>query len=223
MSPMPTRGTEDVLAQIESHRMVMVVRGESVDGARSAIEAAVDGGVRVVEVTYTVPGAGALIAELVGDGGDLVVGAGTVRTLEQAREAIDAGARFLVSPGLDLAVLSHAVARDVLMIPGILSATEALTAIDHGAAAVKLFPASVMGPAYLRALRGPVPGLKVMPSGGIDSTNAGEWLRAGATAVGVGGALSPGGPIDARIAQSITDEARRTLLALSSPGEGSSR
>lgn len=210
---------EQTLKIVADHRLVLVVRGRNVDDARATIEAAVAGGVRVVEVTYTVPGAGDLIAELA-DRTDLIVGAGTVRTGEQAEEAVDAGATFLVSPGLDLDVVRLAVGAGVLVVPGVLTATEVMTALSHGAPAVKIFPASIVGPAYLRALRGPMPELRVIPSGGIDADNAADWFAAGAIAVGVGGALSPAGPIDGPTARSITAEARRTLLAIHPLREG---
>lgn len=209
----------EVLEQIASHRLVLVVRGATADDARRTIDAAVAGGVRVVEVTYTIPGAGTLLAEL-RDRDDLVLGAGTVRTLDQAHDALAAGARFLVSPGLDVDILRLAVERDVLMIPGLFTATEVMTALSHGALAVKLFPANHAGADYLRALHGPMPELKVMPSGGITADNAARWLDAGAVAIGIGGALSPGGPIDDLTAQTITSEARRTLLAIHSNQEG---
>jgi len=203
--------TAQTLDRISRDRLIMVVRAPSADAARTAIAAARAGGVRVVEVTFTVPDAAAVIAELAGDE-DVLVGAGTVLTLEQAREAVDAGARFLVSPGLDERIVRYAQERQVLMLPGVFTASEVLHARDLGIAAVKLFPADAVGPAYLKALRGPFPDLAVMPSGGVNADNAADWIAAGAVAVGMAGNLSPASASPDTAA--IAAEARRVLSAI---------
>jgi 2-dehydro-3-deoxyphosphogluconate aldolase/(4S)-4-hydroxy-2-oxoglutarate aldolase len=199
------------LAEIEASRLIMVVRAPSADAARAAIAAARAGGVRVVEVTFTVPDAVSVIRELAGER-ELVVGAGTVLTLEQAEAAVTAGARFLVSPGLDEQIVRFAAERDVLMLPGVFTASEVMRARALGAVAVKLFPADAVGPAYLKALRGPFPGLAVMPSGGVSAANAAAWIAAGAVAVGMSGSLSPAS--DTPDSAAIAAEARRVLDAL---------
>jgi 2-dehydro-3-deoxyphosphogluconate aldolase/(4S)-4-hydroxy-2-oxoglutarate aldolase len=216
--PVPGPGASGALTAMERERLVHVVRGDSARDAAATIEAAVAGGVRIVEVTYTVPEASALISSLAGREG-ITLGAGTVRTPAEAESALAAGARFLVSPNLDLDVVRLAVAADVLVVPGILTATEAQSALGAGAPAVKLFPASAVGPDYLRALHGPMPELRVMPSGGIGPTNAAAWLDAGAFAVGMGGGLSPAGEIDDAARASITAAASAALDAVTAANQ----
>lgn len=180
----------ETLAAIAAAKLIMVVRAPSAEAARTAIAAARSGGVHVIEVTFTVPDAARVIGELAGEP-DLIVGAGTVLTTEQAEAAIAAGASFLVSPGLDERIVSLAVGRDLLMLPGVFTASEVIRARALGAPAVKLFPADAVGPAYLKALRGPFPDLAIMPSGGVTAENAQTWIDAGAIAVGMAGSLSP--------------------------------
>lgn len=199
------------LARIESGRLVMVVRAPSVRAARTAIAAARTAGVRTIEVTFTVPDAVILIRELAADP-ELVVGAGTVLTLEQAVSAEAAGAQFLVSPGLDEELVRHATARDLLIVPGVFTPSEVMRALALGAAAVKLFPADAVGPAYLKALLGPFPELAVIPSGGVTEADAAAWIAAGAIAVGMSGSLSP--TSDTPDIAAITAGARRVLEAL---------
>lgn len=202
------------LSRLSTEQLVMVVRAPSAASAHVAIAAAIAGGVRVIEVTYTVPDTVSVIRDLAANA-DLVVGAGTVRTRAQAEAALNAGAEFLVSPGLDDELVSYAVARDVLMLPGVFTPTEVLRALKLGALAVKLFPADLAGPAHLRALRGPLPDLQVIPSGGVSAGNAREWLDAGALAVGMAGSLSPA--VALPDAPAITAAARRALAALVAP------
>jgi len=206
--------TQGTLSEIASKKAIMVVRAPSRNAAAAAVGAAVDGGIRVVEVTFTVPGAVDLIRELAEDP-RLVVGAGTVLTVTQADEALAAGAQFLVSPGLDADVLRRAVDSDRLMLPGVFTPTEVIQALDLGACAVKLFPAEIAGPSHIRALRGPLPDLKVIPSGGIRASNAAEWLAAGAVAVGLAGSLSPA--TDRPDCDAIRAEARRIVAAVGDP------
>ena len=204
----------EVLDRIAERRLVMVVRAASAADALRAVAAAKLGGIRVVEITFTVPDAQRVIRELARDT-ELIVGAGTVRTTAHVVEAIEAGAMFLVSPGLDEAALAEAGRRGVLMVPGILTPSEAMRAADLGAEAIKLFPASTVGPDYLRALLAPLPELHVIPSGGISAGNAGEWLAAGAIAVGMAGQLSPRGAVGAEAESAITQEAQRSVTAVS--------
>lgn len=203
----------DTLHRIEQHRLIMVVRAPSAADARRAIAAARTGGVAVVEVTFTVPDALDVIRDLAADP-DVIVGAGTVRTIEQASQAIEAGAQFLVSPGLVDAMIPLAAEAGVLMIPGTLTPSEAMRAAQLGASAIKLFPASSVGPEYLTALLAPLPDLKVIPSGGVSESNAGYWLRAGAVAVGMAGKLSPNREITPEVSAQITDQARRSVAAV---------
>lgn len=208
-------GPQQTLDRIGVEKLVMVVRAHSADDALRAVEAARAGGVRAIEVTFTVPGALGVMARLVAENDpELVVGAGTVLSAEQAHAAIDAGASFLVSPGLDEALLALAESEGALMIPGIFTASEAMRATANGARAVKLFPSDAVGPGYLKALLSPLPTLKVMPSGGVGPANAGAWLAAGAVAVGMAGRLSPLGPVDAALAGVITAEARASIASV---------
>lgn len=203
------------LDRIAQQRLIMVLRSGSPDDAARAVAAAIAGGVRIVEVTFTVPEAPALIAELRARHGDeLLIGAGTVLSAAQAEDAIAAGAEFLVSPGFDARLMGVARSNDVLMVPGTLSPSEVMAALRAGAIAVKLFPAEAVGPRYLRALLAPLPGLAVIPSGGISARNASEWISSGAIAVGIGGALSPAGAIDPALQDTITAEARRAVEAV---------
>lgn len=203
----------ETLRRIEQHRLIMVVRAPSKADAGRAIRAAREGGVRIVEVTFTVPDAIGLIEDLVADP-DLIVGAGTVRTTEQARQAIEAGAQFLVSPGLVEAMIPLAAEAGVLMIPGILTPSEAMRAAELGSPAIKLFPAGSVGPDYLSALLAPLPELKVIPSGGVSPSNAGAWIETGAVAVGMAGRLSPNREITPEVSVQIVEEARLSVAAV---------
>jgi len=170
--------------------VVAVVRAPDPESAVRGVEALVAGGVTGIEITYSTPDAAAVIAELDRRHGDaIVLGAGTVLTSEQVVEAADAGATFLVSPGSDdeLAETMRATGRTILL--GALTPTEVMHVSKLGADAVKVFPASLGGPAYLRALRAPFPDVPFVPTGGVNAGNLGDWLAAGAFAVGAGGDL----------------------------------
>lgn len=152
-----------------------------------------EAGLRAVEVTAGVPGAADVIAKLAAslDGSSVLLGAGTVLSPEQAGEFVQAGARFLVSPVLDLAVMDAAARLGVPHVPAGFTPTEVYTAHRAGAPLVKLFPSSQVGPAYLSSLLAPLPDLKIMPTGGLDPESAVAFIRAGAVGVGVGGRLCP--------------------------------
>ena len=173
--------------------VIAVVRlgDTSQDRLRRAAVALAAGGVGAVEITLTTPGALTAIAELAPDGAlkGCVVGAGTVVDEEAAREVIARGARFVVSPTFDRAVVRYCRDHDVPCLPGALTPTELLEAWRAGARLVKLFPAGAVGPRYLREVLAPLPFLRVVPSGGVSLENAVEWIRAGAAAVSVGTAL----------------------------------
>lgn len=189
MSTPPT----DRLSPARQAGVLAVLRAPSRDSALSAIEALLRGGVTGIEVTYSTPDAAAVIAEAISRHGDAAyIGAGTVTTPAQAREAVGAGAAFLVSPGT-LAPLTAAMrATDAVTMTGALTPTEVMTAAELGVDVVKIFPASLGGPAYLSALRGPFPGIPLMPTGGVSPGNLADWFAAGAVAVGAGSDLVPG-------------------------------
>jgi 2-dehydro-3-deoxyphosphogluconate aldolase/(4S)-4-hydroxy-2-oxoglutarate aldolase len=169
-------------------RVVPVARGLDADSAPLLVEALRDGGITSIEITVEGSGGIDAIAAAAREGS--VVGAGTITTVSQAAAAVGAGARFLVTPHVDVGIIDWARERGVPIVPGALTPTEIATARRHGAAAVKIFPAHVFGPDYLRSLRGPYPDLRAVPTGGIEAGNAAEYLAAGAVAVGVGSWLT---------------------------------
>ena len=182
---------EDVARRIGEIGIVPVVRAAGVEEARQAVDAILAGGIPVVEITMTVPGAVEVIRSVARQfAGKVLVGAGTVVTREQALACLDAGAQFLVSPGLSVAMITAARERNTLPIPGALTPTELMAASAEGAEVIKIFPCgSVGGPKYLKALRGPFPNAKVIPTGGVNAGNAAEYIAAGAFAIGVGSDL----------------------------------
>jgi 2-dehydro-3-deoxyphosphogluconate aldolase/(4S)-4-hydroxy-2-oxoglutarate aldolase len=183
--------SEQILQRIGEVGIVPVVRASSSQHALDAVEAIEAGGIPIVEITMTVPNAISTIRQVVASCGDRVlVGAGTICNANQARESIDAGARFLVSPGLAVAVLEVARTLGVPAIPGALTPTEIMAAAEAGAQAIKIFPCgSVGGAKYIKALRGPFPDLNFIPTGGVNPGNIGEFFAAGAFAVGMGSDL----------------------------------
>ena len=188
----------DIVARIERERIVAVLRLDDPDKLRAVIDALAAGGVRVFEVTMTVPRAiesiGRLAAEL---SGDILLGAGTVVDPATADQAIAAGAKFVVGPVFRRDVITACHERDVPAMPGCFSPTEILDAWDAGADIVKVFPATSLGPSFIKDVRAPLPQLKLMPTGGVSLDNAAEWLRAGAVAVGVGSALVDAASVEA--------------------------
>ena len=177
---------------IEELGVVAVVRAPSPEIAIRAVDALLRGGLSIFEITMTVPNARAVIRSLTARFKDAaVIGAGTVLSAEEARMCVDdAGAQFIVSPGLDLGTIDAAHALDVAVVPGALTPTEVITASKAGADMVKIFPCSAVGGAkYLKALKGPLPHVKLMPTGGISLSNAHEFIAAGAAAIGIGSEL----------------------------------
>jgi 2-dehydro-3-deoxyphosphogluconate aldolase/(4S)-4-hydroxy-2-oxoglutarate aldolase len=182
---------EQARKRIGEIRIVPVVRAANAAEAQEAVKAIYAGGISVVEITMTVPGAFEVIREVARHYGEkLLVGAGTVLTYEQAVECLDAGAEFLVSPGLSLPVLKGAQARGKLAIPGALTPSEVMAANREGATLIKIFPCENLGgPKYIKALKGPFPKLDLIPTGGVNVLNAGEYFAAGSFALGVGSEL----------------------------------
>ncbi|PYL93736.1 MAG: hypothetical protein DME28_07905 [Verrucomicrobia bacterium] len=182
-----------VIARIKAEGSVAVIRTDSIERALGAANAVIAGGFRVIEITYSFNGATEAIAKLSdANENDLLIGAGTILNRGQVREAVGAGARFLVSPCVLPEVIDAARELQVAIIPGAFTPTEIYTAYSLGADIVKIFPAVRYGPEYLRALRGPLPQIPIMPTSGVDATNVAEWFRAGAVAVGaVSSVLDP--------------------------------
>ena len=183
-------GREAITAAIEHAGIVAVIRMKEAARLRSVVDAIAAGGVRVLEVTMTVPGAVELIAELAPSLPDgFLLGAGTVTDSATASRVIDAGARFVVGPVFRRDVIATCHDRGVPVMPGCFTPTEILDAWESGADIVKVFPATALGPGFFKDVRGPMPQVKMMPTGGVTIDNAADWIRAGAVAVGVGTAL----------------------------------
>ena len=180
-----------MIDRLTSVGVIAVVRLPETADLRAAARALAAGGVDVIEVTLTTPGALDAIARLSSDAPQSLVGAGTVLDEGSARDVVAAGVRFVVSPTLERGVIRACSDLNVPCIPGALTPTELLDAWRAGAgpSLIKLFPASAVGPRYLREVLAPLPFLRVVPSGGVSLENAGEWIRAGAAAVSVGSAL----------------------------------
>jgi 2-dehydro-3-deoxyphosphogluconate aldolase/(4S)-4-hydroxy-2-oxoglutarate aldolase len=207
---------DEVTRRIEEIGIVPVIRTSSADIALRAVEAIVAGGIPICEITMTVPDAPMVIRELATRLGDrALVGAGTVLDAAGASLCLEAGAAFLVGPGLDLDVVALAREQDVAVMPGALTPTEVITAWRAGADMVKIFPAQTAGgPSYLRALRGPLPHVKMMATGGINAGNVAEYLAAGASAVGVGGELVDAAALARGESSVLTDRARALVSAV---------
>ena len=180
----------DIVTAIEEAGVVAVIRLQEPDKLRAVVEAIGQGGIRAIEVTMTVPGAVELIRQLAPTlPAGFILGAGTVLDPETAQQVIDAGAQFVVSPVFRRGVIDACHDRGVAVMPGCFTPTEILDAWDAGADVVKVFPATSLGPNFFKDVRGPLPHVKLMPTGGVSLDNAGDWIRAGAVAVGVGTAL----------------------------------
>ena len=195
--------------------VIAIFRAASSTGLVEAAEAIAAGGVVAVEFTFTTPDARRLIGatrERLGE--RALVGAGTILHVEDARAALEAGAQFIVTPTLDRGVIEAAQRADVPVMPGAFTPTEILTAWEWGADLVKLFPASVGGPAYLQAVLAPLPQVRIVPTGGVSTANAGEYIRAGAAALAVGGNLVDRPAIAAREFHRLTEAARELVAAI---------
>ena len=184
----------DVIKQIKDTGVIPVVRASSADEAMRAIDAIREGGISILEITMTVPGAVALIEEVSARyGKDVLVGAGTVLDPETATACISAGAQFVVSPALNLETIACCRRHDVAVMPGALTPTEVVQAWTAGADFVKVFPAgAVGGPSYLKALKAPLPQIELVPTGGVSLKTAADFIKAGAAALGVGADLVAG-------------------------------
>jgi len=207
----------EVTAHIESLGVVAVIRLKDPRTLRAVVDAMAEGGVRALEVTMTVPRAVEMIRELAPTlPAGFLLGAGTVTDAATARAVIDAGASFVVGPVFRPAVIAACHERDVPAMPGCFTPTEILAAHECGADIVKVFPATALGPQFIKDVRAPLPQVKLMPTGGVTLDNAGEWIRAGAVAVGVGSALLDAKAIDEGRFDVITANARRVVASVAS-------
>jgi 2-dehydro-3-deoxyphosphogluconate aldolase / (4S)-4-hydroxy-2-oxoglutarate aldolase len=201
---------QDVRDQIERTGIVPVIRASSSPEARFAADAVCQGGIPIVEITMTVPGALEVISELAKTMPEVLVGAGTVLNKMMARQCADAGAQFLVTPGFDKATVVEAKKLGLLVMAGALTPTEVMAAWSSGADFVKVFPCgNVGGATYLKALKGPLPQVPLVPTGGVNLETATDYIRAGAAALGVGGKLILTDALKARKAEVISGLAAR--------------
>ncbi len=203
----------DVIQRIRDTGLIPVVRAESADLAMRAVEAIKTGGVDVLEVTMTVPGAIDVIAKLAATfGTEVVIGAGTVLDPDTANKCVQAGAQFIVSPALNEETIAFCRANDVAVFPGALTPTEVVRAWNVGADAVKVFPAGAVGGAsYLKALKAPLPQIELVPTGGVSLKTAADFIKAGAMALGVGADLVDTKALRENHDEVITERARQFL------------
>jgi 2-dehydro-3-deoxyphosphogluconate aldolase/(4S)-4-hydroxy-2-oxoglutarate aldolase len=201
----------EVLKQIKEVGIIPVVRATTADEAMRAIDAIREGGIAVLEITMTVPGAVDVIEQVTARfGNDALVGAGTVLDAETAKACIAAGAQFIVSPALNMETIAYCRAQDVAVMPGALTPTEVVQAWNAGADLVKVFPAGAVGGAsYLKALKAPLPQIELVPTGGVSLKTAADFIKAGAAALGVGADLVDNKAIREGQAGLITDRAKQ--------------
>ncbi|EAC3357072.1 bifunctional 2-keto-4-hydroxyglutarate aldolase/2-keto-3-deoxy-6-phosphogluconate aldolase [Listeria monocytogenes] len=198
-----------MLNKIKQNYLFAVIRGNNEADAFSISEAAISGGIRNIEVAYTTPNASTVISKLsksYQDKTQVIIGAGTVMTTDIAKEAIKAGAKFLVSPHFSKDIQEVALASEVYYFPGCMTATEIVTALESGVKLVKIFPGGTVGTEFIKNIHGPFPDVDMMPSGGVSLENVLEWKKAGACAVGIGSTLSS--DVKTKGYESVTEKAR---------------
>ncbi|MFB6272031.1 MAG: bifunctional 4-hydroxy-2-oxoglutarate aldolase/2-dehydro-3-deoxy-phosphogluconate aldolase [Salinibacter sp.] len=219
-SPASSSTRDHRVERLTEHGAVAVIRTNDASVLPAIAEALLEGGITAIELTMTTPNVLSSIEavrQIVGEAG--IVGIGSVTDPEAAHDAVGAGAEFVVSPVLKSEIVHAAHEHDAPAVPGAFTPTEAQRAHEAGADLVKIFPASVGGPDHIRALKSPLPHLDLMPTGGISLDAAGEWLRAGATAVGVGSALLDGADLEREDPTQITSNARRLRGSLDTAPE----
>lgn len=205
----------EILKQIRKDKIVAVIRRMDQGKFNPVIFSLLEGGIRSVEITMDGANAIEQIRQLTTEyKNQLNVGAGTVMTIEQATTAVEAGAKFLVCPHLDVHLLRHAVTLEVPIVPGVMTPTEIQTAIIAGATFVKIFPASVLGPGFVKDLLGPFSGLQIMVTGGLNADNFHSYIKAGASVVGLGSSLFPKEDIDNEDWASISQRARFVMSSI---------
>ena len=182
-----------VIKEIREAGVVAVIRADTKEKGKKLINAVLKGGIRVIEITMTVPGSIELIRDIAETyKGKAVIGAGTVLDQETARVCILAGAEFIVSPALNAETIKLCNRYDIPAIPGVMTVSEAVEALTYGAKVIKIFPAGLYGPAVIKSFKGPLPQASFMPTGGVTIENAKEWIQAGAVAIGTGSDLTRG-------------------------------
>jgi 2-dehydro-3-deoxyphosphogluconate aldolase/(4S)-4-hydroxy-2-oxoglutarate aldolase len=204
-----TMNKAEVCEQIRRIGIIPAIRVSSAEDAHFAADAVAQGGIPIVEITMTVPDAVALISHLVRDHDKMIVGAGTVLDTETARRCVDAGASFLTAPGFDPAIVEYAAKTGVTVFPGALTPTEVVAAWKAGSDFVKVFPCALGGPTYIKSLKAALPQISLIAAGGVTQQTAGNFILAGATAIGVGTDLIPSRAIEHREATRIRELAHR--------------
>ena len=206
----------DIFNRMISEGLIPVIRVTSAQEAMDVSDAIKEGGISLIEITMSVQGAIDVIKELTKKYKDeIIMGAGTILDPETARAALLAGAQFIVTPTLNLEVIQMAHRYSAVVVPGAMTPTEILTAWNAGADMVKVFPAAQLGgPEYLKALKGPLPQILLVPTGGVNLQNAGAFIKAGASAIGVGGELVDKKAVKERKFNVITENARAFLKAV---------
>ena len=205
---------EKVITKICHGGLVAVIRAETSEQAKKITEACIAGGVTAVELTFTVPGAHEIISELAKlySPEEILLGAGTVLDPETARIAILSGAQYVVSPCLNLDTIKLCNRYRIPVMPGAMTIKEVVEGMEAGADIIKVFPGELFGPTFVKAIRGPLPQARIMPTGGVSVDNVGEWIKAGCVAVGVGGNITSGAKTGDY--QSITDKAKQFVEAI---------
>ena len=184
---------EQVITKIKESGLVAVIRGSNTAEVNTIVEKCLEGGLKNVEITFTIPYAHKIIEDISRKyGDDIILGAGTVLDSETARIAILSGAQYIVSPHFNPEVIRLCNRYQKTGMAGIMTVTEAVNAMEAGTDILKLFPGELYGPAFIKAIRGPLPYAQIMPTGGVDIDNIGRWIAAGAVAVGVGSNLTKG-------------------------------
>lgn len=199
----------DTLNIILKEKVVAIIRLDESDRVMAVVDALAEGGVNVLEITMGTPGVLDFVATLTREKPDLTVGVGTILDATTARMAIQAGAQFLVTPVAKTEIIHTAHRYDIPVLMGAFSPTEILDCFEAGADIIKVFPADVVGMAFIKAVRAPMPQLRLMPTGGVTVDNAAEWIAAGACALGVGSALVSNQLVQSQNFQQITENARQ--------------
>ena len=210
----------EILKRLQDCGVVAVVRAESAEQAIKIADACIAGGVKGIEITYTVPGATEIIKELASKytPDEMIIGAGTVRDPETARAAILAGANYVVSPCLNVDTVKLCLRYQVACMAGAMTIKEAVECMEAGSDIVKIFPGNLFGPKIIKAIKGPIPQMKLMPTGGVNADNAAEWIKAGAVAVGAGSDLTAGAKTGDYAA--VTEVAKKMVAAVKAAREG---
>lgn len=185
-----------MLNQIKEQGVVAVIRAKDHEEALGYIDACIKGGVKAVELTYTIPNVVELIEKVVKQYEDALVGVGSVLNAKMAKDAIEAGAKYVVSPGFSEQVNDVCSELDTVYLPGCMTVTEAMAALEKGNKMIKLFPGEVFGPKYVKAIKAPIPHIEVMPTGGVSIDNIEEWFKMGVSCVGVGSSLLGAGTLE---------------------------